>query len=171
MSNLEVDWISLLDEEFLVSILIQPNQKDGNMAYDDFFKYIKPIYIQVDPESTIDEIGNSQLPVAIDGQCDYFSWPEYWNELKREMVIILCTEDRKYINLRRKLKDSANKFQTTIVSTISAAMASQFGVVAGVIVPFISLCLIVLARAGKEAFCNSTEWNMPLKRKDVHIKK
>lgn len=114
-----------------------------------------PIFGQFDfTTRSIEEIGNSTLPLAIDGSFIlYASPPEYWAQLKEEFRLLICTTDPKYRKLRQQLNSAHKKSQTAITSTIAAAMASQFGVIAGVLVPFCALCLIALIRLGKEAFC------------------
>jgi hypothetical protein len=121
------------------------------------------VLIHIDPTKTIDEIGGSQLPIAVDGLVSYAFWPDYWPRLKKEFAVFMCTKDEKYVALRQKLSSTTGKSQTAIVSTISAAMAAQFGVVAGVLVPFVTMCLVVVARTGLEAFCSYAKWDTPLK--------
>jgi hypothetical protein len=65
------------------------------------------------------------------------SWPEYWSQLKAEFRVLICATDPKYRKLRQELSTAHKKSQTAIVSAIAGAMASQFGVVAGMLVPFV----------------------------------
>jgi hypothetical protein len=134
-------WISELSQDHLLEIV----QGDGVLRHFDL------------ATQSIDRIGNRALPLAIDGAVSYGIWPDYWEKLKREFRLLLCTKDKKYNMLRKELGSASKKSQTAIVSTIAVAMASQFGVVAGVLVPFCALCLIALSRLGKEAFCASQE--------------
>jgi len=82
--------------------------------------------------------------------------------LKEEFRKLLCTSDKKYLSLRKKLSTNSNKAYTTVVSAIAAAMASQFGVVAGVLMPFCALVLVAILKLGKEAFCANAQL-------DIHI--
>jgi hypothetical protein len=122
-----------------------------------------PLFSQFDLNThSIEEIGNLTLPRAIDGSSIlYASWPEYWSQLKAEFRLLICTADPKYKKLRQQLGAAQAKSQTAIVSTIAAAMASEFGVVAGVLVPFCALCLIAVIRLGKEAFCAAGRLGTP----------
>lgn len=113
-------------------------------------------------KDSIDTIGNATLPRAIDGPVMYAFWPDYWEQLKREFKILLCTADKKYARLRKELNAAAKKSQTAVVSMIAAAMASTFGVVAGVLVPFCALCLVAVAKLGREAFCAGNQLAIPL---------
>jgi hypothetical protein len=109
-------------------------------------------------KESIDSIGIDAFPVAIDGEfVSYKSWPDYWVRLKDEFRLLLCTKDKKYNSLRKELSTASKKSQTAIVSMIAVAMASQFGVISGALVPFCALCLIAVARLGKEAFCDGKE--------------
>jgi hypothetical protein len=134
-------WISELSYDYLLQIV----ESDRNLNQYDLTK------------APIDGIGNSALPVAIDGPVFYAVWPAYWQKLKDEFRLLLCTKDKKYSTVRKELGSAAKKSQTTIVSLVAATMATQFGVVAGVLVPFCALCLIAVSRLGKEAFCAAKE--------------
>jgi hypothetical protein len=162
-------WIEDLREAELLGIVLNPEEVAKREALDPESKIRLwrvanglPTII-ADTDGTIEGIGTLLLPTAIDSGGPYGVWPDwYWRELKREVKIFICTSDKKYADLRKRLSTSADKSQTAIVSAIAAGMAAQFGVVAGLLVPFIALCLVVLARIGKEAFCTTLEWNMPL---------
>src|SRR6266478_8191864 len=103
----------------------------------------------------IDVLGYVCLPPSIDGEVQYFVHPRYWYQLKEEFRLLICTQDKKYDALRKQLTTTEDKSQIGIVSTIAAAMARQFGVVADVVVPFCALCLIAVVRLGKEPFFNA----------------
>lgn len=79
----------------------------------------------------------------------------YWEQLKDEFRILICTREKKYESLRKELGSTQKKSQTVVVSVIAATMADQFGVAVGVITPFCALCLVAIVRLGKEAFCAS----------------
>jgi hypothetical protein len=89
--------------------------------------------------------------------------PQFWKNLKEEFRLLVCTNDKKYKSLRKQLGSNAGRSQTVIVSTISAAMAHSIGVTAGVLVPFCALCLLALARLGKEAFCDCADLKVPVR--------
>lgn len=78
---------------------------------------------------------------------------KYWSLFKREFLLFLCTNDRKYSQLRRKLRSYGRKSETLVVSLIAAAIGSSMGVAAGVVAGFSAVCLYLLAKLGKEAFC------------------
>jgi hypothetical protein len=113
---------------------------------------------------SIDELGE-RLPEYAHPGSAFFDWPEYWDNLKVEFRILVCTKEKKYASLRRKMETAGRKSQTALVSMLAAAMATYIGVAAGVLVPFCALCLIAVLKLGKEAFCNTTDLNIPIKNK------
>ena len=132
-----------LDHKDLVGIL----KSDQRFSEQDF------------PNYTIDQMGDHFLPETIDGAVfNYAVRPKYWEQLKQEFKKLLCTSDKKYSSLRKDLSEGTK----TIVSSIAAVMATQFGVVAGVLMPFCALLLIAALKLGKEAFCACTQL-------DIHI--
>jgi hypothetical protein len=160
------NWILDLHEDELLDIARNPEQSGKNDVIDAEAEIrlwsIGATLRRAGGEETIDHLGEQLLPKAIDGDVLYFLWPDYWERLKDEFKIFICTSDKKYADLRKKLASNADKSQTAIVSAIAVGMAAQFGVVAGLLVPFVALCLVVLARTGKEAFCATLKWNTPL---------
>jgi len=109
---------------------------------------------------TIEELGNT-LPSHVQPEGLFASPPRYWQNLKEEFRLLVCTNDSKYASLRRQLRTKGNKSQAVIVSIISAAMAHTVGVAAGILVPFCALCLLAFARVGKEAFCKTASFDVP----------
>jgi hypothetical protein len=127
-----------LDQNGLIAVL----KSDPRFSEQDFSKY------------TIEELGDRFLPETIDGAFFHYAVrPRYWDQLKQEFKKLLCTSDKKYASLRKEVSTASNKAYTTIVSSIAAVMASQFGVVPGVLMPFCALILIAILKLGKEAFC------------------
>jgi hypothetical protein len=86
----------------------------------------------------------------------------YWESLKDEFRLLLCTDDKKYVELRTKLEALGTKSQITLISTISAALATYVGVAASVLVPFCAIILIAVARVGKNAICKGDELWIPI---------
>ncbi len=82
---------------------------------------------------------------------------KYWDNLKREMQIFLCTDDKKFADIKSKLARASTKSETAIVSLVAAGVAGSLGVAAGALVPVCALLLLVVVKVGKEAFCQSLE--------------
>lgn len=157
-----VAWDVLLDTEYLYQLVVSPSAIDFKDFDPDTESRLMEVMGEMRAGASIDELGTELLPRAIDGDAMYAFWPDYWEKLKHEFKLLVCTSDSKYTEVRQRLASSADKTQATAVSTIAAVMGAQFGVVAGLIVPFVALCLIVLARLGKEAFCAVKNWDFPL---------
>jgi hypothetical protein len=77
----------------------------------------------------------------------------YWSQVCREFRKLVCTKDRKYAAVRRKVDSAGDSAATLIVGTVSAAVAGELGTTPGLLTPFCMLCLLCLAKVGKEAFC------------------
>lgn len=81
---------------------------------------------------------------------------EWWPRVKHEFHVFLCTEDEKYDDLRKKLKESGSVTSTTILSAIAAAIGSVLSFEAGAIVGLVAVCLYGVIKIGKEAYCASS---------------
>ena len=84
---------------------------------------------------------------------------EWWPKVKYEFHVFLCTDDKKYENLRKKLADSGGTTSATILSTISAAIGSSLGFEAGAITGLVAVCIYGLIKIGKEAYCDIAHSN------------
>ena len=110
----------------------------------------------------IEELGQC-LPRYVDDAKQFPKVPPfYWEDLKDEFRLLLCTDDKKYVELRTKLEALGTKSQITLISTISAALATYVGVAASVLVPFCAIILIAVARVGKNAICKGDELWIPI---------
>jgi hypothetical protein len=89
--------------------------------------------------------------------------PQYWEAFRREFHIFLCTDDKKYAELKRRLATAADKSQTAMVSTISAGVAGSIGLVPALLVPVCAMCLIAVLKMGKEAFCRAQRLDVKLR--------
>jgi hypothetical protein len=78
---------------------------------------------------------------------------KYWHHVRSEFFILLCTKDTRYAALRRQLASKGKHTETAVVTTISAAVGSSIGLVAGALVPLVALCLLAVVKVGKEAYC------------------
>jgi len=135
-------WIEKFDEEFLLEFVTK-----SFLEYPD----IKDL--------TIDEIGNKYLPRRIDGETLYNYWPTYWKDFKKEFRKFICSKDKKYLPLKKKLSSSSKETKVVLISIISAAFSKHLGILAGILVPFCAMCLLLVARIGIEAFCSDDKYN------------
>jgi hypothetical protein len=113
-------------------------------------------------QSSIEEIGRLAGTFESDERLGHHAALPYWTRLKQEFVIFLCTEDKKYADLRRKIDSAGTKSQTTIVSMIAAAVAINVGLAAGALVPFCALLMLGMVRIGKNAFCGGASLNVQI---------
>ena len=79
--------------------------------------------------------------------------PNYWKRVKRELHILICTNDRRYEMLRRYIGRESKTTQLALVSTISASIGAYLGMAATVIGPFVTLGLMAVLQVGTNAWC------------------
>jgi len=75
----------------------------------------------------------------------------YWTRVKKEIHILICTNDKKYAGLRRRI--TSRKSQTYIVFTLSAGIAHYMDVAAGMITPFVATALLGFIEVNIKAYC------------------
>ena len=79
--------------------------------------------------------------------------PNYWKRVKRELHLLICTNDQRYETLRRDIGKESKTTQIALVSTISASIGAYLGMAATVIGPFVTLGLMALLQVGRNAWC------------------
>jgi D-alanyl-D-alanine carboxypeptidase len=79
----------------------------------------------------------------------------YWQRVKRELHILLCTNDKKYSSLRRLFGKESQNTQAFIASSITSGITPYVGggAPAAMIAPLVTLGLIALLRVGTNAWC------------------
>ncbi len=81
---------------------------------------------------------------------------KWWNEVKREFEVFVCTNDPKYDELREKIKDKSSATTTMLLGLVSAAIGKYCdSVEMGAVTAFCAVCLFAFAKIGKEAYCNT----------------
>jgi hypothetical protein len=108
--------------------------------------------------ASIEELGSELAKVHMGRS----SGLNYWLAVKREFRTFLCTDDKKYADLKKKISTSQTRSETAVTSLIAAAIASHLGLAAGALVPFCALLLIVLARMGRNAICAELPLDIPV---------
>lgn len=81
----------------------------------------------------------------------------YWGLVKKEMHLLICTKDKKYTALRKKLNDAGRQTKTPVVALVSAALASSLGLAAGVISGLVAIALFAALQIGINAYCAATK--------------
>ena len=113
------------------------------------------------------EINGYKYGGTSDGIDNNYYADTYWNRFISELHILLCTNNKKYAALRRRIVSAGSRSQVAITSAISAGLAQYVGIAAGFIVPVCALCLVSLLTLGREAFCQ--ESSLKVKAKDLYI--
>jgi hypothetical protein len=96
---------------------------------------------------------------------------DYWSEVKKEIYLLLCTKDKKYSDIRSRFSKDSNTATTAVVSMLSAAIAAQIGVVAGIVTPLVSLLLYGILKLGLNSWCNLQSSQIEQTSKTVKNKK
>jgi hypothetical protein len=115
--------------------------------------------------STDEDVANflyrgGRLPpqMSIQGIPPEDSRPEkkYWDYVRTEMRLFLCTDDKKYKSLWKQIDDMQKKSTTAIVGVIAAFLGSSLGAPATILAGFVAVCLYAVLKVGKEAYCRYT---------------
>jgi phage shock protein PspC (stress-responsive transcriptional regulator) len=75
----------------------------------------------------------------------------YWTRVKKEIHILICTNDRKYATLRRQF--TKGKSQTALVTMICGGIAEYIGGSSTVIMPLVAVALLIFLEVGINAYC------------------
>ena len=78
---------------------------------------------------------------------------DFRSRFKRELYLLVCTDDPKYAELRQKLREEGPLARTVVVALIAAAIGATLGMTAALLAALVALHLIALAQMGKEAWC------------------
>jgi len=88
-----------------------------------------------------------------DGSASDMRGQEFWRSFKAEFRDFLCTKNKKYEDLRKRLAAGGRQTQLALVSMVSAGLSAHVGIAAGLITPICALCLLAVLKMGNEAFC------------------
>ena len=79
--------------------------------------------------------------------------PSYWDAIKVQMHLFLCTDDERYHELWRRINGLENKTTSTLVGLIATALGASIGVAATLVAGFVAVSLYAVVKLGKEAYC------------------
>jgi len=82
---------------------------------------------------------------------------KYWEQVKKEMYLLICTEDEKYIKLRKEIAKATKKSGASITAVVAATLGDLLGVEATLLTGFCAIALFGVAKIGKEAYCKIEE--------------
>lgn len=77
----------------------------------------------------------------------------YWESVKVEMHVFLCTNDKRYKELWKRIDSLEGKGTTALVGVIATFLGASIGAPATLIAGFVAVCLYGIAKLGKEAYC------------------
>jgi hypothetical protein len=80
--------------------------------------------------------------------------PNYRKRVWHELHVLICTDDKRYENLRKMFGKESKMTQAAMVASISAAIGSYIGAAATLIAPFVTLGLIAFLQVSKNAWCS-----------------
>ena len=80
---------------------------------------------------------------------------KFWHCVKKELHLLMCTDDQKYRSLRRQLSPwTGPKSQLAYVSAMASGLAPHVGVAtATVLTPLCAIGVLAGIRVGKEVLC------------------
>ena len=78
---------------------------------------------------------------------------EYSSNVRREIHMLVCTRDRKYSGVRRKLDSLGSKGGQTVLAIVSASVGQALGVAAGAISGLVAVALFAVLKVGVNAYC------------------
>ena len=77
----------------------------------------------------------------------------YWESVKTEMHLFLCTDDKRYKKLWARIDGLENKGTAALVSVIATFLGASIGAPATLLAGFVAVCLYGMTKLGKEAYC------------------
>jgi ABC-type dipeptide/oligopeptide/nickel transport system permease subunit len=77
----------------------------------------------------------------------------YWEAVKTEMHMFLCTTDKRYRELWKRIAAIEGKGTTALVGVVATFLGASIGAPATLIAGFVAVCLYGVAKLGKEAYC------------------
>ena len=77
----------------------------------------------------------------------------YWAAVKTEMHLFLCTGDKRYRDLWKRIDALEGKGTTALVGVIATFLGATLGAPATLVAGFVAVCLHGIAKLGKEAYC------------------
>lgn len=145
-------WLKHIDSTELqyiaapLSILNSGTEEETEMAASFLYKggLASPMACISDEEKLIDlaERENERRPPK-----------KYWDQVKKEIFLLLCTNHEKYDDLRSSLEKTKEKGTQAIIASISCSIATLLGIEAGLISAFCAIVLNSVIKVGKEAYC------------------
>lgn len=78
---------------------------------------------------------------------------KYWEFVRDEMHAFLCTKDKRYAELWKRINALEKNAKTTLAPVIAAFLGQLIGAPATLLTGFVAVCLYAAAKLGTEAYC------------------
>jgi len=79
--------------------------------------------------------------------------PPFWNRVREQFRLFLCTDDEHYRELRKEYKQRGREATVGLVGALAGYIATITGVAVGVLTSFIALLLFTAMTIGVSAYC------------------
>jgi hypothetical protein len=101
------------------------------------------------------EYAGLSLNRRVEPDVDHAAEPPYWQRVKTEVRKLLCTEDKAYVELRKKMKQTKDAGDRVGVPAITDVVAHYVGLETALITPFVSLLLVSITQISIGAWCSN----------------
>jgi hypothetical protein len=78
---------------------------------------------------------------------------KYWEMVKDELTVFLCTNDKKYKELWSRVNALEHKGTSAVVLVISGYLGEKFGLQASLLAGFVAVFFYGILKIGKESYC------------------
>jgi hypothetical protein len=99
------------------------------------------------------DVAGSRLGKRAEPDVENLGGSPLWQQFLEEKFLFICTKDKKYKKLRKRLKTADTTFQEGVIPVIAGGIGASLGVGAAVLVPSIALGILGLAQLGTNAWC------------------
>jgi hypothetical protein len=96
--------------------------------------------------------GRLRSRLEVDGDASTILLPG-WDQFKDEFFLLFCTRQRKYDDLRKKIKSTDRATRELVIPAIAGAIGAALGIGASILTPFVALALLGVAELGINAWC------------------
>ncbi len=101
------------------------------------------------------EIAGEELARRVHPDAHFATLPRYWNQLKLEFRLFVCTDEPKYADIREKARNANAVFETILLTGLISAFGKTLGIEAAILAPFVKLLIVSIAKISVAAYCVS----------------
>ena len=78
---------------------------------------------------------------------------KYWEQIKREICLLICTNEKKYEKLRKTLEKTAENNKGKLTFLVAAGLGETLGLKAASITGLCAVALYAVVKVHKETYC------------------